>query len=72
MIRFNKEQILLLHKRLIESTGGSMGIRNEELLESAISNPFQSFDGKDLYPTVQAKAAQLCFGLIKNLDSYNP
>lgn len=43
-----------------------MGIRDKELLDSALSNPFQSFDGKDLYPTVQAKAAQLCYGLVKN------
>ena len=66
MITLSKEQVLMLHKHLIETTGGSMGIRNEELLDSALSNPFQSFDGKDLYPTVQAKAAQLCFGLVKN------
>jgi len=66
MITLNKKQVLMLHKRLIETTGGSMGIRNEELLDSALSNPFQSFDGKDLYPTVRAKAAQLCFGLVKN------
>ena len=51
----------MLHKRLIETTGGSMGIRDEELLDSALSSPFQSFDGKDLYPTIQAKAARLCY-----------
>ncbi len=66
MIKLNKEHVLLLHKRLIETTGGSMGIRNEDMLDSALSNPFQSFDGKDLYPTIQAKAAQLCYGLVKN------
>lgn len=66
MMTLSKEQVLMLHKRLIETTGGSQGIRDEELLESALSNPFQSFNGKDLYPTIQAKAAQLCFGLVKN------
>lgn len=66
MITLDKKQVLMLHRRLIETTGGSMEIRNEELLDSALSNPFQSFDGKDLYPTIQAKAAQLCFGLVKN------
>ena len=66
MIILNKEQVLMLHRQLIESTGGSMGIRDEELLDSALSNPFQSFDGKDLYPTIPAKAAQLYFGLVKN------
>lgn len=43
-----------------------MGIRDERLLESALSNPFQSFDGEELYPTIRSKAAQLCFGLVKN------
>lgn len=66
MITLDKKQVLMLHRRLIETTGGSMEIRNEELLDSALPNPFQSFDGKDLYPTIQAKAAQLCFGLVKN------
>ncbi len=66
MMKLSKEHVLLLHKRLIETTGGSMGIRDEDLLDSALSNPFQSFDGKDLYPTVQEKAAQLCYGLVKN------
>ncbi len=66
MMILSKKQVLMLHRRLIETTGGSMGMRDEELLDSALSNPFQSFGGKDLYPTVQAKAAQLCFGLVKN------
>ena len=61
-----KEQVLLLHERLIEATGGSAGIRDEGMLESALSNPFQSFGGEELYPSIQAKAAQLCYGLVKN------
>lgn len=66
MITLTKEQVLMLHDRLIEATGGSMGIRDEGMLESALSNPFQSFDGEELYPSIQAKAAQLCYGLVKN------
>ena len=61
-----KEQIILLHGQLIKETGGAEGIRDEGLLDSAISNPFQSFDGKDLYPTVLEKGARLGFGLIQN------
>ena len=61
-----KDQIVLLHSKLIEETGGSDGLRDEGLLDSAIIAPFQSFDGKDLYPTVLEKGAQLGFGLIKN------
>jgi len=66
MITLTKEQVLMLHNRLIEATGGSKGIRNEGMLESALSNPFQSFGGEELYPSIQAKAAQLCYGLVKN------
>ena len=39
MITLDKKQVLMLHRRLIETTGGSMEIRNEELLDSALSNP---------------------------------
>lgn len=66
MIRITKEQVLLLHERLIQVTGGSSGVRDEGMLDSALSNPFQSFGGEDLYPSIQAKAAQLCYGLVKN------
>lgn len=66
MIKMTKEQILLLHTQLIETTGGSNGIRDVGLLESALESPFQSFDGEELYPSIQAKAARLCYGLVKN------
>lgn len=66
MIRLSKEQVLLMHERLIEATGGSIGIRDEGMLDSALSNPFQSFAGEELYPSVQAKSARLCYGLVKN------
>lgn len=61
-----KNQIILLHSQLIDETGGTDGIRDESLLDSAILTPFQSFDGKDLYPTVLEKGARLGFGLIQN------
>jgi death-on-curing protein len=66
MKRLSKEQILLLHAQLIGEYGGIDGVRDYNLLESAIEAPFQSFGGEDLYPTVQAKAARLGYGLIKN------
>ncbi len=66
MKRLSKEQILMLHTQLIEETGGSDGVRDYSLLESALETPFQSFDGIELYPTIQAKAARLGYGLIKN------
>ena len=66
MIILSKEQILKIHASLIETTGGSDGIRDEGMLDLALNNPFQSFGGKELYPSIQAKAARLCFGLVKN------
>lgn len=66
MKRLSKEQVVLLHRRLIELTGGSGGVRDEGMLDSALSNPFQSFGNEELYPSIQAKAAQLCFGIVKN------
>ena len=66
MRKLSKEQILMLHSQLIEETGGSDGVRDYNLLESALETPFQSFGGEELYPTIQAKAARLGYGLIKN------
>ncbi len=66
MKKLTKEQILLLHTQLIETTGGSDGIRDISLLESALESPFQSYGGEELYPSIQAKAARLCYGLVKN------
>ena len=59
MIKMTKEQVLLLHTQLIEATGGSDGIRDVGLLESALESPFQSYGGEELYPSIQAKAARL-------------
>ena len=66
MIRLTKEQILLMHQQLINRYGGSSGIRDEGLLESAIAAPFQGFSGIDFYPTILSKAARLCSGLVMN------
>lgn len=66
MIILSKEQVLKLHTGLIKATGGSDGIRDEGMLDLALNNPFQSFNGKELYPSIQAKAARLCFGLVRN------
>lgn len=66
MIKLTKEQILMLHTQLIEATGGYNGIRDEGLLDSALESPFHSFGGEELYPSIHAKAARLCYGLVKN------
>ena len=66
MIRLSKTQILLLHEQLIAETGGSSGLRDEGMLDSALNAPFQTFGEGDVYPSLQQKAARLCFGLVKN------
>lgn len=61
-----KRQILLLHSALVQQTGGSDGIRDEGMLDSAIHAPFQIFANQELYPSLLEKAARLGFGLICN------
>lgn len=66
MKQLAKRQVLLLHEQLLQEFGGTAGIRDDGLLESALAAPFQTFGGQSLYPSVQAKAAQLGFGLVCN------
>ena len=66
MIYLTREEILRFHERLIEQYGGSHGIRDEKLLDSALNIPFQSFGDFEFYPTVLEKAVRLCFGLVEN------
>lgn len=62
----NKRQILMLHQHLVEETGGSPGLRDEGLLDSTLNAPFQVFGDTSAYPSLQQKAARLCYGLVKN------
>ena len=66
MIEFDKDKVLLLQQLLIESTGGTAGVRDFGLLDSALASAFQTFDGVDLYPTKEEKAARLGFNLVSN------
>ena len=66
MIRLTRTHILMLHEQLIKESDGTLEIRDEGLLDSAIEAIYQTFDGKELYPTLQEKAARLCYGLVKN------
>jgi death on curing protein len=60
------EDILQVHQFSIDKYGGGSGIREMSSLESAIARPFQTFDGKDLYPTIFEKSAALAESLIVN------
>lgn len=66
MIKFSKEKILLLHQVMAEATGGDVGVRDDALLESAIENIYATFDGIELYPSKEEKAARLGYSLISN------
>ena len=66
MIKFSKEKVLLLHKIMAEATGGSMGVRDEALLDSALEAAFAGFGDQEFYPTKEEKAARLGYTLISN------
>ena len=66
MITLTKEQVLLLHKAIYERYGGSYGVRDEGLLDSALEAPFMTFGGEDLYPDVLEKIVRFGYGLVSN------
>lgn len=66
MIKFSKDKVLLLHQLIAQETGGSVGIRDEGLLESALEIAFSSFDGQEFYPTKEEKGARIGHSLISN------
>ena len=67
MIRFlNPYHILVLHKRIIDETGGVHGLRDAGLLEASIHRPKASFGGEEFYPTIFEKAAALLHSLAMN------
>jgi death-on-curing protein len=62
----NLENTIKIHQILIEEFGGTKGIRDLKLLESALSRPFQTFHKKDLYPSTIEKAAALIESILVN------
>ncbi len=63
---FSIDLVKKIHDRIISETGGSYGIRDTNLLKSALEIPFQTFDGKELYPSTIEKALKLLELVIKN------
>lgn len=66
MSYLTSEQVLFIHYRLIEETGGSHGIRDIALMQSAVARPMVTFESNDLYPDIFSKAAALMHSIIKN------
>jgi death on curing protein len=62
----NIKEVLSIHEILIINFGGALGIRDIGLLESAISRPFQTFDGIELYGTVEQKASAILESILIN------
>ncbi len=60
------KDVLLLHELQIEMYGGSHGLRDLGLLESAVMRPQATFGGEDLYPTIFLKAGALVHSLLMN------
>ena len=65
-IQFTVQDIYELHTQLENAFVLSSGVRDENLLASAVNTPFQTFMGNDLYPSIYDKAAQLCYGIANN------
>ena len=59
-------EVQRIHDILIDRFGGAKGIRDKGILESAIGRPFQTFDGKDLYPDPVDKAAAIFESIVSN------
>ena len=66
MIWISAEDVILIHSRVIEGSGGLDGLRDRDGLEAAVAAPMQTFDGTELYPTDLEKIARLGFGLASN------
>ena len=66
MIRFSKDKVLLLHQMLAQATGGSVGVRDQGLLDSALEGAFAGFGDREFYPTKEEKGARLGYALISN------
>ncbi len=66
MIKLSKEKVLLLHQLIAEETGGSIGIRDEGLLDAALESAYAGFGETEFFPSKEEKGAKLGYELISN------
>ncbi len=59
-------EVLDIYSRVMQQSGGLVGIRDLGALESAVAQPRMTFEGAELYPTLIEKASALGFSLIEN------
>lgn len=64
VVKINVDEIILIHNHIIVATGGSLGIREPNLLESICNTPFGNYFGKELYPDIYLKAAVIINSLV--------
>lgn len=60
------EQVIELHSKLIQATGGLDGVRDVGLIESSLSSAFNTYFGVEKYPSIEEKAARLCYSFVNN------
>lgn len=65
-MKFTRENVLCIYEILTKATGGTVGVRDEGLLLSALEAPYQTFGGVELFPTILEKAVRLGYGLVAN------
>ena len=66
MKRISIDQVIALHHKMIDATGGVNGIRDKNLLESALNNAFATFYNIELYQSIEEKCANICFAIVKS------
>jgi death-on-curing protein len=66
IIYLSFEEVVKIHDNLVKLYGGSLGVRNKALIESALARPQATFGGEDLYETIFDKAAALFHSLMFN------
>ncbi len=66
MKKLGLEDVLVFHRKLIEQTGGSDGIRDLGLIESALNRAFMTYEGKDLYQEIEDKISVITYSLVNN------
>ena len=59
-------EVLEIHRRVLDQSGGAAGVRDLGAIQSALAQPQMTFGGEELYPTVEAKASAVCFSLVMN------
>ncbi len=59
-------EVLLYQQKIVERTGGTEGIRDIGLIEGALNSAFATFDGEELYPSVEEKISIITYTLISN------